>query len=239
MKRFLSLIIGILYIVLTPSQAQAADPNPVPSCQPIYGGGENCLQTGNITINKTIQNPQTLQYVDNLDSQGIKFTSGQIAEFRLTIQNTSSSQLSKITIKDILPSFIDYDSSEGGQYDTTTKTITFNIDKLNSKETKNLSIKGKIILPTGLSSEQTTFCTINQATANQNDQISQDNAMFCILRNSSSTIQSSNTTTTKGGLPVYPASSSTTTPKTGPEAIALLGLIPTGLLGFLLRKKAH
>lgn len=43
---------------------------------------------------------------------------------------------------------------------------------------------------------------------------------------------------TKGGQPVYPAPQSQVAPSTGPEALALIGLIPTGLGGLLLRRKA-
>ncbi len=43
---------------------------------------------------------------------------------------------------------------------------------------------------------------------------------------------------TKGGQPVYPAPQSEVAPNTGPEALALVGLIPTALGGLLLRRKA-
>ncbi len=42
---------------------------------------------------------------------------------------------------------------------------------------------------------------------------------------------------TKGGQPVYPAPQSEVAPNTGPEALALVGLIPTALGGLLLRRK--
>ncbi|MCL5746958.1 MAG: hypothetical protein M1277_01605, partial [Patescibacteria group bacterium] len=45
------------------------------------------------------------------------------------------------------------------------------------------------------------------------------------------------TTTTKGGLTVLPAPKIVATPSTGPEALPLLALLPTGFIGFLIRKK--
>jgi len=49
-----------------------------------------------------------------------------------------------------------------------------------------------------------------------------------------------NQTTTKGGLPVVSpvvTQPGQNTPPTGPEALVLAGLLPTGALGWLLRKK--
>lgn len=43
--------------------------------------------------------------------------------------------------------------------------------------------------------------------------------------------------TTKGGQPVYETKPTQQTPNTGPEAIALFSLIPSGLAGFILRRK--
>lgn len=43
---------------------------------------------------------------------------------------------------------------------------------------------------------------------------------------------------TKGGFPVLPSSPVKTTPATGPEMLPLIGLIPIGLTGVFLRKKA-
>ena len=43
--------------------------------------------------------------------------------------------------------------------------------------------------------------------------------------------------TTKGGLPVYEPTKADVTPPTGPEALALVTLIPAAALGFYLRKK--
>ncbi len=42
----------------------------------------------------------------------------------------------------------------------------------------------------------------------------------------------------KGGFPVYPAPVMNQTPATGPEMLPLLGMIPTALAGFALRRKS-
>src|SRR6266446_5435211 len=33
-------------------------------CQPVYGGGQTCVTTGNVQVNKKVQNPQTGQFID-------------------------------------------------------------------------------------------------------------------------------------------------------------------------------
>jgi hypothetical protein len=49
--------------------------------------------------------------------------------------------------------------------------------------------------------------------------------------------QPTNAPTTKGGLPVYKPTQTTQTPETGPEAYALISLVPAAALGFYLRSK--
>lgn len=44
-------------------------------------------------------------------------------------------------------------------------------------------------------------------------------------------------TTTKGGMTIFPPSQQTENPATGPEMIPLIALLPSGALGFFLRKK--
>lgn len=48
---------------------------------------------------------------------------------------------------------------------------------------------------------------------------------------------STNSETTKGGLQVYAPTKAAETPATGPEALALITLIPTAAAGWYLRKK--
>ncbi len=63
---------------------------------------------------------------------------------------------------------------------------------------------------------------VNQSFASANDINVQDNAQLCIQKT----------------LPVFPAPTAKTTPKTGPEALALIGLIPSAIAGLVLRKRS-
>ena len=67
-----------------------------------------------------------------------------------------------------------------------------------------------------------------------NNNVSQDNSQFCIEKTAVASV-----VTTKGGFPVLSSVPTTSTPSTGPEALVLFGLIPTGITGLMLRKYAN
>ncbi len=198
------------------------------TCQPVYGGGQNCITTaGNLTINKTVQNPDTHQFVDNLNINDPKFQASQIVTFQITITNTGNATISQATVKDVFPGFVNFNSG-AGNFDPNTKTLTFTTNNLVPNESRTFTLQGKVTdkdLPDG------TTCVVNQATAATSDnQMAQDNAQLCIQKTQ---------VTTKGGLPVFPPTKATITPPTGPEALVLFGLLPTGVMGWILRKKSN
>lgn len=224
------LFIGLFPFLLLPGSVRAeGTENIISSCQPIYGGGETCIQTENIAINKTVQDPQTLQYVDNLGANDPKYAPGQTVQFRIAVKNTSNVSVKNIKVEDRLPQYMD-----------DPKIINFNIDNLNPNETKTLISRGKIASKNSLPDDNKTICLINQAIAAQNQQISQDNSQFCIQKNEapSATGNPVNPISTKGGLSVYPPSDAKATPATGPETVALFGLFASCLFGLMLRKKS-
>ncbi|MDO8658867.1 MAG: hypothetical protein Q7K55_09070, partial [Candidatus Levybacteria bacterium] len=75
-------------------------------CQPIYGGGVSCPQVGNIVINKTVKNPKTNDFVNNLDVNDQKFSPDETVRFRITVTNNGDANMSNINVKDIFPEFI-------------------------------------------------------------------------------------------------------------------------------------
>lgn len=199
------------------------------SCQPVYGGGQNCITIGNLSVNKKVQNPATGAFVDNMGTNDTHFTASQTVNFQVSITNTGNTAISQTTVRDIFPNLVNFNSGSGN-FDSNTKTLAFTLDNLNPSETRNFAIQGKVVdansLPQGVT------CVVNQVTATANTgQMSQDSSQFCIERQVA-------TTTTKGGLPVLPAPKVTTTPPTGPELIPLIGLLPAGLSGWFLRKKS-
>src|SRR5438876_1069588 len=125
-----------------PSSATAQEM--IPSCHPIYGGGENCTQTDSIEINKTVQNPKDSKFVENLGPNDPKYSPGQNIQFQITVKNSSGNTANNITIKDNLPRYINCDASGIGTCDGSNKTITININTLNRNEAHTMIIKGKI-----------------------------------------------------------------------------------------------
>ncbi len=226
-KAFLSVFALATFALMASVQGVRADT----ACQPIYGGGQTCVQVGNVLINKTVQNPQTGSFVDNLNINDPKFAPASSVKFNITVTNTGSSTINKTTVKDTLPGFVSFVSGPGS-FDSNTKVLTFDVNDLKAGESKTFTVTAKIVDGGQLPSDQGITCVVNQALAtSENGQQSSDNSQFCI--------QKPVLGETKGGLKVFPAPAVTTTPATGPEMLPLIGLIPTGVFGFILRKKSY
>lgn len=209
------------------------------SCQPIYGGGQSCITTNNIVVNKTVLNPQTNQFVDNLSINDPKYQPGFITTFQISVTNTGKNNVSKIDVKDVFPQYVSF-SSGAGTFDTNTNTLSFNLTDLAPSETRKFSILGRVFnteqIPVAPGS---VVCVVNQAIAIVNNAIvSQDNAQLCIEKIVAPTTPVTTVTTTKGGFPILAPVQITSSPSTGPEAIGLFALIPTGIAGWFLRKKS-
>ncbi len=233
-------------------------------CQPIYGGGDSCAKTPQVEINKTVQNPQNQLYVDNLGVGDAKHAPTQAVLFKITVKNTSDTKLTNLVIKDVFPQVVEY-SGGVGDFDAKTKTLSIKLASLDANEVRDFYVQAKVNAKEKLPADQNIVCVVNQSIVTAADKTAQDNAQFCIEKTKTvPTIVSNqpttkggqpnvpgttttkggqpvakNPTTTKGGLPVYPPTKATTTPQTGPEAIALIGLIPSAIGGMLLRRKTN
>ncbi|MDZ4227864.1 MAG: hypothetical protein U1E54_01320 [Candidatus Levybacteria bacterium] len=206
------------------------------SCQPIYGGGQSCIATNNIIVNKTILNPQTNQFVDNLNINNPKHQPGFITTFQVSITNTGNTNVPRIDVRDIFPQYVSF-SSGAGAFDSNTNTLSFSLTNLAPNETRKYTVIGRIInaeqIPIASGS---VVCVVNQAIAMvDGNNISQDNAQFCIEK----TLTPATIVTTKGGFPVFPPVLTTSAPATGPEAFALLALVPAGFSGWFMIKYAN
>jgi uncharacterized repeat protein (TIGR01451 family) len=198
-------------------------------CEPIYGGGEVCVSKGQILINKTVKNPTTGAFVDNLSlSNDPKYGANQTVEFKLTLTNTGDETLKEVTVTDTFPSYIVYESGTG-TYDSKNKTLTFKVNDLKANEARTYVVKGKIVGSASLPTDQAITCVVNQAKAKASENESSDVSQFCIQKE---------VVTTKGGLPVMPAPKMTQTPPTGPEMLSLAALIPAAGAGIFLRRRS-
>ena len=193
-------------------------------CTPIYGGGETCVSKGNLIINKTVKNPSSGLFVDNLSqTSDPKFGPNQTITFQLTVVNTGGKNFSEVTVTDILPSYLDFVSGPG-VFDSNTKKLTFKIVDLGAGETRTYTIAVKVT--PSIPSDPAVNCVVNQARAISDISEASDVSQVCLQN------------TGKGGFEVLGAPKVYETPATGPEMLPLFGLIPAGLSGLFLRKRA-
>lgn len=219
MKRAIEavIVLSILLIVVSNLPKAFADI----SCQPIYGGGQSCITTNNISLNKKILNPQTNQFVDNLSINDAKYAPGFIATFQISVTNTGNNSIERVDVKDIFPQYVSF-ASGPGNFDSKNNTLNFNLTNLAPNETRKFGIVGRLANNDKIATNQGSIvCVVNQAIAQiDNSNVASDNSQFCIDKNLA----------TKGGFPVF------VSPKTGPAALSLLGLVPVVLAGWTLRK---
>lgn len=228
-----NLILPIITVVTIGAFALTPVASADTACTPIYGGGQNCIQTDKLTVDKTVQNPSSKEFVNNLGVNDPKYGPDSTVLFKISVKNNNSAAVTNVKVTDVLPQYIDYVSG-GTSYDKNSKTVTINVDRLHPGETKTFEIRGKVVAANALPNDKGITCLINQAAATVGNETSQDNAQFCVQKQVLTETQPE----TKGGLKVYPAPQVTQTPPTGPEALALAALLPTGLTGFFLRRKA-
>ena len=205
-------------------------------CQPIYGGGQTCVTSGTILIEKKVSTPTNAgMFVDNLGVNDAKFAPDQSINFLISITNTGGSPISKVTVRDYFPAEVTFVAG-AGSYDAKTKTLSFDLTNVAAGETRTFIVTTKAVGADQLPANKTIVCDIvNKAVAIVDGQV-EDTARFCIQKPA---VVTTTPGTTKGGLKIFPPAQVTTTPPTGPEALALFGLVPTGMLGYFLRKKAQ
>jgi len=233
------LIAGIIFVSSQlVNNAFAQEP-----CQPIYGGGETCIKTQDITVDSKVLNPSTNKMADNLGVNDAKYKPGFIVTFQVLITNNRKTVIEKTNIRDIFPQFVSF-SSGPGSFDTNTQTLSFDADNLKPSETRTFNILGRIVDENQLSFPGNIICLANQVFASVPDPaIGQDNSQLCIEKGSTPpaviTKGGYQTVLPKGGFPILSPVPVVTTPPTGPETLALFSLIPTGIAGWFLRKKSR
>lgn len=259
MKTLVVIFLSVFIIGVQQVEAQTTT-----ACRPVYGGGETCQQSENLSINKkvlnsnlTFQPGQTYQdsnFVDHIDTTNKPYTPNQQTAFRLFVTNTSTRDITSIKVEDILPpTYITYVSGQG-TYDDKTRTFSATIERLKPNETKAITIQVMTARAEELPEGTNTICTVNQARASIGRDISEDNSQLCMNRSGqapSPTAVTKETQTqtspatkdgttvpnqTKGGLPIAQTPQTQKTPDTGAEHLLLL--TPLAGIGLYLRKKA-
>lgn len=189
-------------------------------CIPVYGGGVSCPRPGQVLLDKSVINPATGIYVDNLDIADPKFHPRDTISFRITVRNSGEETLSAVEVTDTLPSFVDFQSGPvGSNYDENTRQLRFTARDIGAGASQIFDIKVRAshiaVLPEG----KNIVCPLNVADAVTADQTDHDEAKFCIEKEIE--------------VPEVP--------KAGPEnwLITLFGLGASLKAGLVLRKKTN
>lgn len=185
-------------------------------CVPVYGGGVQCPRVGQVLINKTVRNPSTGVFVDNLGPSDPRFRPDNFVTFHLTVQNTGDQTLGKVTVTDTLPNFIDFTSGPGN-FDKNSKTLTFDVFNLAGGTSQTFEVVGRVVHEAVLPQDKSMVCVVNNVKAVSSSQTDTDSSQVCITRE------------------VVPG-----VPAAGPKEwiLSLTGLTTALAIGIYLRKKA-
>jgi uncharacterized repeat protein (TIGR01451 family) len=226
MKKILNFVILTVF-----SLALAGGFSPaLADCQPLYGGGQSCTTNFSFTINKLVQVPGkgNGQYVDNLSINDPKYSPSENVNYEVIVTNTGSQTIPTINVTDAFPQFITFVAGVGN-YNQNANTLTFTIANLDPGKSVTYILTAKTADENKLPNNQGITCAVNQIKGvDSNGNVDSDSSQVCILKN----VLSATTP------PVLPAPKIVATPATGPEMLPLLGLIPGGLGGLILRKKS-
>jgi len=157
-------------------------------CHTVYGGGEVC-ESGELSLDKKVYNPETEEYWDNIDSEDYSFAPDEEVKFSLRVKNISDVRVDNVRINDDfdrLDDYLVYVSSEDGDYraEVTDYKVKFAFGGLNPDEEATVYFVSKVkaadLIPVG------TTCITNAAHAySHEDSISDsDYASFCIATES-------------------------------------------------------
>jgi len=148
-----------------------ADAQAAVRCEQQYGG-EVCIKTGELQINKVVLDPVNQRFVDNLDITDHKFAPGEEVVFQLRIKNVGDATLDKVTVSDTLPFFLRLSSG----------SLSFEITDLTSGETEEREIKARVVEEGNLPQNQNVVCDVNIAEAQAGDRHDKDTAKVCAAK---------------------------------------------------------
>jgi uncharacterized repeat protein (TIGR01451 family) len=204
----------------TPTTTQATKGDT--TCQPAYGYGQTCVQVRKVELDKKVKHPTTGEYVDTLTVNDPRFKPLNTIEYKVTVTNTGKETLTNLVLTDYYPDHITF-TKASVPFTQNGNVLTYTIDSLTPGASKEFTLTGIAASADKLPADKGVVCVINRAQVKVQDQTGEDTAQACIQKDVLGK--------------VYPPVKVEKTPPTGPETLALVGLLPTGLAGLLLRKR--
>lgn len=139
-------------------------------CETQYGGGEVCVRTGNLQINKKIVDPRDGSLKDNLaNADDPKFAPGKEVTFKLFIKNVGDAKFDKVRVTDTLPAILELSSGD----------LSFDITDLREGEVVEATIVAKVVSSDRFPVDQNLVCDVNTAEAVSGDSRDKDTARIC------------------------------------------------------------
>lgn len=190
MRNFAKTLVLIFFLFvtyLTNSSVVLADgviPTVTPgvgNCIPVYGGGVQCPRVGQVLINKTVRNPSTGIFVDNLGPADPKYRPEWLVNFKITVQNTGDQMLNDVKVTDKLPDFVDFTSGPG-TFDSNSETLTFDVLNLAGGTSQTFDVVVRTVHAAVLPVNQSVVCPVNtvDAVVTDTNQTDHDTSQFCI-----------------------------------------------------------
>ncbi|MDO8551097.1 MAG: hypothetical protein Q7S03_00220 [bacterium] len=135
-------------------------------CETQYGGGQVCVTTGNLQINKTVFDPDSNSFKDNLaNPNDHKFANGDEVKFNLAIKNVGDAAFGNVHVVDTLPNFLQVSSGD----------LAFDISNLTPGQTVERQIVAKV------SASDSVVCDVNTAEANADSgEHDKDTSKVCV-----------------------------------------------------------
>lgn len=167
------LMFALMAIVSTASAAGQYGP---------YGGNE---QNANIMVDKLIAIPHdnkggvTYTYVDNLSRGDFKFKAGSYIFFKIKVQNTSNKTLTNVMVEDTFPQYLEV-FQDKYTYDSDSRKLTINMGTIEKGDTKEVTLKARVLAQDKLPSDKGLFCIVNSVKAWSGSVSDTDNAQLCI-----------------------------------------------------------
>ena len=230
MRKIASLILSLVAVAVVANSSFAAGES---NCQIIYGGGEVCpSKQVKFVINKQVQNVGKGggNFVENLTINDPRLTPNQNVNFKIIIENTGDSDITNLNVVDSFGEFLSFVAGVGNT-NVGAKQINFVVGTLKKGEKMEFVITAKTTEADKLPANQAITCVINNVKATAPDGVSaDDNAQVCIEKQ------------VLGAQPtpqIFEKPAIKELPPTGPELGLLAALIPTGLAGIYLRRRAN
>lgn len=202
------------------------------NCQLLYGGGQNCT-VSQISIEKTIVNPDTNTDFHDLTESEHVFHGDNTVIFHIHVKNIGNNIISSSTIMDNFPLYLNF-SSGPGSFNSSTQELIFNVGPLSPEQTQTFTVVGRIVPDSGLPNIQNNCVNNIVMVTTVDNQTAQDSSEFCVSPGGTPVLTPTPTTTQA----VLGAKAPTSSPATGPSM--LLFLLPgVGLTGFVIKKIAE